>query len=713
MVASRKLVLSLLFPLLVLLACASTVPQQAVITLSPEVMFQTIGGWEATAQAGQLTFRDIFPKYKDTLYDLTVNDLGINRIRLEITNGVENTGDYFTQYLNGQISREEWKKHWYEIINDNNDPFVINPAGFHFGSLDYSVDTVILPIKQRLEARGEKLYVNLNYVDFGPSAFEHKNYPEEYAEFMLATFLHLRDKYGWTPDSIEIVLEADNAGWSGAQIGQAIAATGNRLKANGFHPAFIAPSTTNMANAVPLFDQAIQIPGAADYLTDLSYHRYGGVSDATLQTIGSRAIQYGIQTAHLELIGATYNDLHKDLTLGRDSSWAQFTIAWLKSSGIDDGGKYYVIDDSDPNRPIVNLGSRTRYLRQYFKYVRSGAVRILATSSDTAFEPLAFVNADCKQVVVVKAASGGSFSIHGLPSATYGVKYTTEAQYDIDSPDVTIAAGQPLQATIPAAGVITIYAKSVNCAPLVNISAASYRSSELASESLVASFGKNLAPATVVATATPLPTSLAGATVKVTDALGVERAAPLLFVSPQQINYQIPPGTSRGPAKVVVVNGANITAIRSATIARVVPGLFSANSSGVGAAAAVALRVKPDSSQSFEPTIKFDAAQGRYIPLPIDLGPDSGNATDQVFLILYGTGIRFNGGLPMVAAKIGDANGANAVDAPVLHALGLAEYVGLDQVTVRLPRSLAGRGEVSVFLSVDGKQANPVVINVK
>lgn len=109
MVASRKLVLSLLFPLLVLLACASAVPQQAVITLSPEVMFQTIGGWEATAQAGQLTFRDIFPKYKDTLYDLTVNDLGINRIRLEITNGVENTGDYFTQYFNGQISREEWK----------------------------------------------------------------------------------------------------------------------------------------------------------------------------------------------------------------------------------------------------------------------------------------------------------------------------------------------------------------------------------------------------------------------------------------------------------------------------------------------------------------------------------------------------------------------------------------------------------------------------
>ncbi|MGH9855169.1 MAG: hypothetical protein ACREBD_35500 [Blastocatellia bacterium] len=37
----------------------------------------------------------------------------------------------------------------------------------------------------------------------------------------------------------------------------------------------------------------------------------------------------------------------------------------------------------------------------------------------------------------------------------------------------------------------------------------------------------------------------------------------------------------------------------------------------------------------------------------------------------------------------------------------------MDQVNLRLPRGLAGRGEVNVVLTVDGKTANTVRINVK
>src|SRR5262249_33422163 len=324
MARAKKIDVALALLALIFLLCAAMVPQQVVITLNPRSPRQTMLGWEATAQAGQTDFRDLFPKYKDALFDAVVNDLGINRVRLPIQDGSENPVDYFTKFYNGQISRSEWRAHWYEVINDNDDPFVINPAGFQFASMDQTIDTVVLPLKQRVEARGEKLYINLNYVDFGPSVFEHKNYPEEYAEFMLATFLHLRDKYGWTPDAIEVVLEADNAGWKGTQLGQAIVATGDRLKAYGFQPAFVVPSATDMRNAIALFDELIQVPRVTQYVSELSYHRYGGVADENLQTIGNRSLQYGIQAAHLELIGANYLDLHKDLTLARDSSWAQF-----------------------------------------------------------------------------------------------------------------------------------------------------------------------------------------------------------------------------------------------------------------------------------------------------------------------------------------------------------------------------------------------------
>ncbi|HKQ77201.1 MAG TPA: hypothetical protein VJ810_26120 [Blastocatellia bacterium] len=683
------------------------VQQQVVITLNPGVTFQTMLGWEATAQAGQFAFRTAFSKYKDPLFDAAVNDLGINRVRLEIQNGVENPVDYFTMYYNGQISSSEWRAHRYEVINDNDDPFVINPARFQFATIDQTIDTVIIPIKQRLEARGEKLYVNLTYVDFGPSAFEHKDYAEEYAEFMLATFLHLRDRYGWTPDSIEIVLEADNASWNGTQVGQAIVATGDRLKANGFHPSFVAPSTTNMGNAIKFFDQIVQVPRATQYISELSYHRYGGVSDENLQTIGNRALQYGISAAHLELIGANYLDLHKDLTLGRNSSWSQFTLAWVTSDGFDDGGKYYVVDDHDPNQPVVQVGSRTKFLRQYFQYVRRGAVRIGAVSGNPEFEPLAFVNPDCKQTVIIKAERSVGFSIQGLPSGVYGVKYTTDFNYNVDRADVTINAGQSLQTSILAPGVITIYAKSVSCAPLVNVSAASYRSEELAVESMVAVFGKDLAEKPVFARETQLPTSMDGTVVRIKDSRGLSWDAPLFFVSPYQVNYQMPPDVSSGPAVVSVVRGAETSALGSVLIKQVAPGLFTADASGRGLPAAVALRIKADGSQRYEPIFRFDADQNRYVPIAIDLGPDLGAESDQVFLLLFGTGIRRRSALSAVKARVGD------IESPVANAEAVANFVGLDQVALRLPRSLAGRGAADVSLSVDGKPCNLVTVNIK
>ncbi|HZQ09199.1 MAG TPA: hypothetical protein VFD70_21665, partial [Anaerolineae bacterium] len=177
-----------------------------VITLEPNIKYQTISGWEATAEVGQ-NDSAAFPKYKDQLYDLAVNDLGINRLRVEIKSGAENPTDYFAQYQNPATrpSEAEMRKHVYEIINDNADPNVINPDGFHFSELDSEMENIVLPMKQRLQARGEKLLINLNYIDFGSSPFEHKDHPEEYAEFVLSTYQHLQNKYGIVPDAWEVI----------------------------------------------------------------------------------------------------------------------------------------------------------------------------------------------------------------------------------------------------------------------------------------------------------------------------------------------------------------------------------------------------------------------------------------------------------------------------------------------------------------------------
>jgi len=200
-----------------------------------------------------------------------------------------------------------------------------------------------------------------------------------------------------------------------------------------------------------------------------------------------------------------------------------------------------------------------------------------------------------------------------------------------------------------------------------------------------------------------LPTQMAGVSVKVRDRFGAERLAPLFFVSPGQINYQVPAGTAIGVATMTVTSAAGIVAAGLVEITEVAPGLFSSNSNGQGVAAALASRLKADGTLQFDSVARFDSALNAYVAQTIDLGPE----TDQVFLILYGTGIRRRSALSAAILTIG------GVGVEVSFAGAAPGFIGLDQVNVRLPRSLVGRGDVEVTLSVDGKAANPVRVSIR
>ncbi len=431
------------------------------IALYPSTVYQTMSGWEAVGEAAQL-FSPAWNNYKNQLMDQAVDDLGINRVRLEIKSGIENPIDYFAQWRSGQITESQYNAKRYEIINDNTDPNVTNASGFKWSSLDSTINEVVIPMRQRLQARGETLWVNVCYVDFGSSTFEHKNNSAEYAEFVLAAHQHMQSTFGFVPDSWEIILEPDttSASWSASQTANAVKAAGDRLAANGFTPNFTAPSTTSAANAPAYIDQIASTSGAMQYVGEFSYHRYTGASNSTLAEIADRALLYSKTTGMLEWIGADYSTLHSDLKLGRDSSWEQFCLAGPTSWGPEENGdRYYVIDDTNVTSPVITMASKTKFLRQYFKFIRSGAQRIEALTGNSNFDPLAFINTNGKHVVVVKAGTSGSFNIQGLPGGGYGIKYTTDNQYDVDLADISITAGQTLSAAIPSAGVITVYAR--------------------------------------------------------------------------------------------------------------------------------------------------------------------------------------------------------------------------------------------------------------
>lgn len=151
-----------------------------------------------------------------------------------------------------------------------------------------------------------------------------------------------------------------------------------------------------------------------------------------------------------------------------------------------------------------------------------------------------------------------------------------------------------------------------------------------------------------------------------------------------------------------MTNG-RISATGAVEITNLSPGLFSADASGRGLAAALALRIKSDGAQVYEPTVRFDPALNRFVAVPIDVS----NPAEQVYLILFGTGFRQRSSLAGVQAQIA------GVLSEVSFAGAQDDLIGIDQCNVRLLPSLAGRGESNVELMVDGKAANTVKLWIR
>lgn len=233
--------------------------------------------------------------------------------------------------------------------------------------------------------------------------------------------------------------------------------------------------------------------------------------------------------------------------------------------------------------------------------------------------------------------------------------------------------------------------KPVGPGPLISVNAASF-TDKLAPDSIVAGFGSNLATTTQSAQSQPLPTELAGTRVRVIDSAGIARFAPLLFVSPTQINYIMPAGTSDGLATVDVISqgGGSVIASGGAQVTIVAPGIFAVSGAGSPPTAAGQWLRYSDGvlvdSGSLETPIAF------------------GDPGDKVYLVLYGTDIRNRSSLSAVSVTVGESN------AIVEYAGAQGALVGLDQVNVVISRSLVGAGQINVVVTVDGVAANTVKV---
>jgi uncharacterized protein (TIGR03437 family) len=233
------------------------------------------------------------------------------------------------------------------------------------------------------------------------------------------------------------------------------------------------------------------------------------------------------------------------------------------------------------------------------------------------------------------------------------------------------------------------------------VQSAAAPSSAVAPNSLASLFGPNLASGTAQAFTQPLPTELGGVTLTVTDATGVQRNAPLVYVSPGQINFVVPDGVAAGTATFTVTNGT-ASQVATGSVQSVAPTLFAMNGAGSGVAAATAISTQAANPQLQGPVAVFQCTASGCVSVPINLGVDTPD-----YVTFYGTGIRSRSSLSNVTVTI------NGVSVPVLYAGPTPNYAGLDQVNVGLILSLRGSGESKVVLTVDGQASNTVTINVQ
>ena len=275
-------------------------------------------------------------------------------------------------------------------------------------------------------------------------------------------------------------------------------------------------------------------------------------------------------------------------------------------------------------------------------------------------------------------------------------------QYSYDAAGRLISAGSDngtsITYTYDAAGNLLRREVTAGGNPVATVSSATFAAdAPLAAEMIVSGFGLGVATGAADVTELPLPTELLGTTIEVTDSQGTARLAKFFALRENQANYLIPAGTALGPATIKVTSGSGNMLTGAVQIESVAPGIYTANAQGAGLAAALVIHIRGDGS--VEQTLTFDPFTGAAVP--IDLGAED----DQVFVALFGTGMRGAAG-PATATVGGEPTG---VIGPLPHAV----FEGLDQANLgALSRALAGRGDVDINFMVDGKAANTVSVNI-
>ena len=233
-------------------------------------------------------------------------------------------------------------------------------------------------------------------------------------------------------------------------------------------------------------------------------------------------------------------------------------------------------------------------------------------------------------------------------------------------------------------------------APAAQVSTASYAGGPIAPDAIIALFSRNMSETPVPDTTAPVPDALGTTNLTFTDANNNNFPVQLYYVSAGQVNYYVPSGAAPGPATVSVFRGGFKVASGSVQVGQVNPGIFTANGTGSGVAAATYVTVTGGSVSFPAYVFTCPGGAGTCVPAPIPL-----SANSNVVVELYGTGLRHGNSSTVTATAAGQ-------QLLVQYSGAQSTLLGLDQVNMLIPQTFSGSGTVTINLAVDGVPANPI-----
>ncbi len=221
------------------------------------------------------------------------------------------------------------------------------------------------------------------------------------------------------------------------------------------------------------------------------------------------------------------------------------------------------------------------------------------------------------------------------------------------------------------------------------VNGASFAPGPVAPGALISLFGANFAPSLQQAASLPLPRELGSFRVS-----SAGRSWPLVFVSPNQINAQVPYDVPPGPLAVTVSTAAGDSAAETITIAPAAPGIFLRDGRR-------AIAQNQDFRLNDPATPE---ARGRVLTVyltgqgPLDGALAAGEAAPTTTLLrALATPEATVGGRPARVLFLGLSPG----------------FVGLAQANIEIPADAPTGPAVELTLSLNGQPANPATISIE